>query len=261
MIDYEENRDAISIIGIQTLMDNVCHELAKRFNLYGSNGKPRKADAIETLANSACLTCLRQKFLGKQPLNSVDSFYKECHKLAVNVLVERLYWLFSKLGYNVEILTEAELGFGNADIVMKVSKLRLSLKHKAKVIIIEVKTGNSLSFSQLFRYMLSGESDSIIVWRIRKRQILIFNAECLKPLLAEFATMVYLRAKRLLSTPPTACTHKPTESHQPTQKELQNTLKEFGQGLVETLPYVIVAVLKELGLQNWEERLLDIKQT
>jgi hypothetical protein len=30
--------------------------------------------------------------------------------------------------------------------------------------------------------------------------------------------------------------------------------------LLETLPSIIITVLQRLGLQNWEEKILDIKQ-
>ncbi|MGB9694187.1 MAG: hypothetical protein ACPLYF_05025 [Fervidobacterium sp.] len=263
--NFNEYREVLSNLNnaesILGLVDDICDEMAKRFNLYGNGGRPRKATIIETLSNFTCLACIYRRLLEKPLTNNVDAIYKECHKLAVNILVERLYWLLNKMGYNVAISTEAELDYSKADIVIAITKLGISLKHKSDEIIVEVKTGNSLSLSQLFRYLLSGKSNSIIVWRIRKRQILVFKIESLKPLLAEFATMIYLRANRLLSSSQISCQHEPRRDYHPTQEELQIAIQEFGQGLLETLPHIIAVTFQELGLQNWEAKLLDIKQT
>lgn len=137
---------------IKVLLDKICSEIASRFNLYQSNGKPHKSTIIETLAKSTCLTCVT-KWFSDHATNKVDTIYKECHKLAVNVLVEELYHLLDQLGYKVMISTEKELEYGKADILIEVTSYGLNLKSKAKELLIEVKTGNSLSFIQIFRYL------------------------------------------------------------------------------------------------------------
>ncbi|MEM3640574.1 MAG: hypothetical protein QXH37_01435, partial [Candidatus Bathyarchaeia archaeon] len=133
-------------------------------------------------------------------IDNVDAIYRESHELAVNILVEELYAFLDKMGHKVIITTEAELNYGRADILITITNYGLNLKSKAKDLLVEVKTGNSLSFIQLFRYFLDGKSDTIIVWRVRKRQVLVFNAEKFKPLIAEFMRMICLRAIRLLSS-------------------------------------------------------------
>jgi len=164
------------------------------------------------------------------------------------------------MGYAVAISTETGLEYGKADIIITITRTGVNLKHQTEELIIEVKTGNSLSFSQLFRHLLSGKDNSIIIWRVRKRQILIFNTENLQPLLAEFATMIYLRGNRLLSSSQFTCEHEPREDYHPTQEVLQVAIQEFSQGLIETLPSVIIAAIQKLGLQNKEAKILDIKQ-
>jgi hypothetical protein len=46
---------------LRNLLDQVCSEVAQRFTLYGSNGKPRKAAIIDALAKSSCLSCITRK--------------------------------------------------------------------------------------------------------------------------------------------------------------------------------------------------------
>jgi len=259
-IGKQELNNLDGLDSLQNMLDSVCSDIAKRFNLYNKSGKPRKATIIDVLSEFTCLACIYRKLSAKPPANDVDAVYRECHKLAVNILAERLYWLLKEMGYTVAISTETGLEYGKADIVITITRSGVNLKHQTEELIIEVKTGNSLSLSQLFRYLLSGKDNLIIIWRIRKRQILVFNTESLKPLLFEFATMIYLRGNRLLSSSPFICEHEPRKDYRPTQEELQIAIQEFSQGLLETLPSVIIAAIQKLGLQNKEAKILDIKQ-
>jgi hypothetical protein len=245
---------------LQSMLDSTCDEIAKRFNLYNEGGKPRKATIVDVLSEFTCLGCIYRKLSAKSSANEVDAVYRECHRLAVNILAERLYWLLKEMGYAVAVSTEIGLEYGKADIVITITRSGVNLKHQTEELIIEVKTGNSLSLSQLFRYLLSGKNNSIIIWRVRKRQILIFNTESLKPLLAEFATMISLRGNRLLSSSQFTCEHEPRKDYRPTQEELQIAIQEFSQGLLETLPSVIIATIQKLGLKSKETKILDIKQ-
>jgi len=211
---------------------------------------PRRATIIEALARYPCLTCVVEKLSEKTVKNeAVDPFYKECHRLAVNILVEELFYLLTRMGYKIAISTEMDLDYGKVDILINLTNYGLSLKNATKRLIIEVKTGNSISFSQIFRYLLDSKCNTIIVWRIRKRQVLVFNAQKLKPLLAEFVRMICLRAERLLSSEQIpSCQHVKNVSYQPSQEELQQAFEDFSEALVETLPTVLDIILKQLGI-------------
>jgi hypothetical protein len=253
------NQELNNLDSLQNMLDSICGEIAKHFNLYSKGGKPRKATIIDALSEFTCLACIHRRLSAKSA-NDVDAVYRECHKLAINILVERLYWLLKEMGYTVAISTETGLEYGKADIAITITRSGVNLKHQTEELIIEVKTGNSLSFSQLFRYLLGGKDNSIIIWRLRKRQILVFNTDSLKPLLAEFVAMIYLRGNRLLSSSQFTCEHEPRKDYHPTQEELQVAIQEFSQGLLETLPSVIITAIRKLGLQNKEVKILDIKQ-
>jgi len=171
--------------------------------------------------------------------------------LAVNVLVEELCNFLRAMGYNVMISTEAELVYGKADIVITVTKYGVNLKCCGNKLMVEVKTGKSLSLSQLFRYLLQESHSTIVVWRVRRRQVLVFKAQEIKPLLMEFVKMIYLRASRLLSSPaPATCQHSQRFGYQPSQKELQEMFQDFAGALMETLPYVLETISERLGTQS-----------
>ena len=236
---------------LRNLLHQICSQIAQRFGLYTPIGKPHKATIIDTIANSTCLACIAKRLSGQATVNHVDALYRECHRLAVSVLVEELYNLLSGMGYKVMISTEAELEYGKADVIITITRYGINLKCDANELLVEVKTGISLSLSQLFRYLLAERGSTIVAWRIRRRQVLIFDIQDLKPLLIEFMKMCILRGSRLLSSPqPPTCQHTPRSNWQPTQEELQNMFQDFAKAIIETIPHVLKAILQRLNIQT-----------
>ena len=230
-------------------LTNICLKLAQRFNLYSANGEPRKAFIIDALSESTCLACIAQKLSTSLNTRYVDDFYSECHKLAVNCLIEELCRILAEMNYKVAVLSEARLEYGKADVIFRITKHGVNLTCETKNLLVEVKTGNSLPFSQLFRYFLDGRNESIVIWRVRRRQVLVFDAQKIKPLLAEFVRMICLRAERLLSSEQVpSCQHTKNMSYQPSREELQRAFEDFSEALVETLPTVLDIILKQLGI-------------
>jgi hypothetical protein len=232
--------------GVRNLLNDFCGQVAHHFNLFNQNGKPRKATIIDVLAKHTCLGCISKSLSEQSSASDVDALYKECHILAVNVLVEELYSFLSRMGYKVLISTEAELEYGKADILITTTKFGINLKCKTNELLVEVKTGNSLSLSQLFRYLLDRRCNTIILWRVRRRHVLVFNAQKIEPLLIEFMKMICLRANRLLTSQTPICSHERHLNHEPTQEDLEKALKEFSQALVETLPMILQTILSEI---------------
>ncbi len=242
-----------SLDSLRNLLDEVCSQVAERFSLYNSKGKPRKATIIDTVAKTSCFTCIARKLSEEATRKDVDALYMECHVLAVNILVEELCNFLRAMGYNVIISTEAELEYGRADIVVTITRYGVNLKSRENELMVEVKTGKSLSLSQLFRYLLQDSNGTIIVWRIRNRQILMFKGQELESLLIEFVKMICLRARRLLSSPtPTSCQHPQRFGYRPSQEELQEWFQDFAGALMETLPYVLETIAENLGVHKSE---------
>jgi len=241
----------VNFDNLQNQLDQICSQVAQRFTLYNRNGKPRKSTLIDVVAKSSCLSCITERLSNQAIPNEVDALYKECHSFAVNIIVEELYYLLDQMGYKVEVSTEEELEYGKADILITVTNYGLNLKGKTKELLVEVKTGISLSLSQLFRYLFDARSDTIVVWRVRKRQVLVFNAQNIKPLLTEFTRMICLRGIRLLSSPQLQpCQHLKQSNYLPTQEELQKMFKDFAEALVETLPNALKIIIENLDLKN-----------
>jgi hypothetical protein len=239
---YEELRDAL---------DSVCSEIACRFGLYDKSGRPRNAAILDIVASSPCLSCVSRRLSGTANTARVDGIYTEVHKLAVNVLIEELYNEFSNMGYSVSILSEAETKYGKVDVLIKPTNFGIALQYGTNELMIEIKTGVSVSIPQIFRYLLDKESDTIILWRIRKRQVLSFNGELLTPLLKRYMKTCILRGQRLLATPEqTSCKHSSPTDWSPTQGELQEMLEDFAVTIVETLPLVVKTVFEKLGVKR-----------
>lgn len=168
--------------------------------------------------------------------------------LACNILVEELQTQLTERGYSVLVTSEKNLEYARADILIIPNRHGVDLHLNKKEVGIEVKTGVSLSFSQLLRYMLDNVDRTIILWRIRNKQILLFEGAKLKPLLTQFMKMIVSRAERLLSNSEMLCEH----AHEykiwlPSQQQLQEALSDFSDGVVKTLPSIVETVLTILG--------------
>jgi hypothetical protein len=241
---------------LRETLDQICSQIAQRFNLYNTDGRTRKSTIIDVIARFTCLSCINERLSDQNVTNDVDALYKECHRLAVNVLVEELYYLLNRMGYKVLISTEAELDYGKADILITVTNYGLNLKGKTRDLLIEVKTGNSLSLIQIFRYLWDSRSNAIVVWRVRKHQVLTFDSQKIEPLLAESIRMICLRGIRLLSSPQIqSCQHLTRSPYQPTATELERMFQDFAKATIETLPSVLNTILEQLDINETGERL------
>jgi len=178
---------------------DVIKSIALKYNLYRHDGKARFAAIISVLAQESCPSCAIRKLTGKGG-KRIDAFYGECHSLATNILVEELYDIFSEMGLVVSITPESDLELGRVDIQIEVSRTGISIKDReATRLVIEVKTGNSFSLHQILRYLFDGKAEKVLAWRIRNRQILVFDYEETLPIMRKFARLITLRGKRLLA--------------------------------------------------------------
>ncbi len=114
--------------------------------------------------------------------------------------------------------------------------------------LVEVKTGFSLSLSQLFRCMFDN-AQSLVLWRVRSRQVLVLERIELEPLLELFMKMTIVRGKRLLARLDGPCSHESQlRNWSSSQQELQGMLSDFLNAVTETLPIAVDAVLRKLGI-------------
>jgi hypothetical protein len=227
------------------LLDYVCSQIAERYDLF-SRGQPRKATIIEVLARNTCISCVDRELRTKS-MQRIDNMYTELHRLACSLLVEELYSQLVKNGHTVTVTTEENIKYGKVDVLIVPSNHGLSLHSNQMEIAVEVKTGFSLSLPQVFRYMLDNVDRTLILWRIRNKQILLFEGTKLKPLLTQFMKMIVSRAERFLSNPETSCEHVPEcKSWSPNQRQLQAAFSDFSDAVVKTLPSVVETVVMML---------------
>jgi hypothetical protein len=242
----EAEGNGINYEKTKTLFENVCLEIAKRYNLYYIDGKPRRAKIIEVIARTTCSACIDKELQRDMP-NRVDDLYKECHQQASNILVEELFSRFSSMGLTVAISTEEMIQYCKADILIFFNGHGVSVLNHTKEVAVEIKTGYSLSLTQLYRYMLEKPDRDLVLWRIRNRQVLTFQGATLKPLLTQFMKMVILRASRLLNGADASCKHNFQERNwSPNQQQLQEAFSDFANSIIDTLPSVIEIVAKKL---------------
>jgi hypothetical protein len=155
------------------------------------------------------------------------------------------------MGYKVIVSTEVQLEYGKADVIITTTKSGINLKCDANELLVEVKTGASLSLSQLFRYFLDEQSNMIVVWRVRRRQVLVFEAQRINLLLTEFMRIICLRANRLLSSPQLqTCQHIPQSNYQPRGEELGKMFQDYSDAVIETLPCVLQIIIEKLAINK-----------
>ena len=235
---------------LKNSLDSVCSEIAKRFNFCLPNGEPRTAAIIDILASSPRIGCIVEK-LRQQRRPDIDAVYLENHRLAVGILVEQLQSFLAERGYKVSVLTEAKLEHGTADVLIVPTSYGVNLQHNEKKIIIEVKTGKSLSYSQLFRYLLDVSNATLVLWRIKKHQVAVLRRKSLQPMLQAFMEMCILRGERVLDAETVKCQNSAApKNFTLSSKEFEDTFNDFTEALMKTLPIVLKTVLREIESNN-----------
>lgn len=146
----------------------------------------------------------------------------------------------------------SDTGCCKADIFIIPCHYGLNLHSTNTEIAVEVKTGFSLSVPQILRYLVDNYQRSLVLWRIRNEQVLIFEGTEIQQLLVQFIRMIVSRADRLLLASELQCKHTPERKMwSPNQQQLQETFSDFSDGIVKTLPTVVETVVMILeGEQN-----------
>lgn len=239
-----ENRIRNELTDLTPILDYVISQIAEKYDLI-TNTQPRKAAIIEVLASNTCISCA-EKELKNHCFQRIDNIYCELHKLATSLLTEKLHKNFIENGQKVVISTEAKIKYGTADILITPSNYTTKLPSKPLEVVIEVKTGLSVSIPQLLRYLIDNNSRIILLWRIRNEQVLLLEGTEIQQLTIQFVKTIISRADRLLQESNFVCNHrsKPQE-WTPNSQQLQYTLDDFSRGIIKTLP-VVTEMIKTL---------------
>jgi len=142
-----------SLLKLKRELKRVCEEIAKKFDLYDAEGRPRRSFSVNVLMRNSCPSCAVKAFKQHRSReDQVDALYKEGHGLALQILLETLKYELEQSGLNVIVEEEAQREYGRLDIIAKLGNESIILQLQDLVIMIEVKVGFGLSLLQLLRY-------------------------------------------------------------------------------------------------------------
>lgn len=224
-------------------LDEVCIRLAEKFDLYDSTGKPRRAFILDSLLKLDCLGCLWKVLANAHMRNGrVDALYGEMHSLAVNLLSGVL---MQTLG-DCDVCCEENGEYGRTDITVKPAKFGVVVEAYGRNVVVEVKTGRSVSFAQIFRYLLQHPDTVVVVWRVSARQVFALEGGKMKALLSLVVSSAISRALRLLECDVLTCSHNPL-AEDSIISDPQALLDNFFNGLAVSLPKAVKAVIQAVG--------------
>ena len=239
-----ENKDEL-IENLRTYLDEVCDRLAAKYSLFDCFGRPRKALIADALFRFGCLGCIWKTFTQLRMFRSeVDCIYMEMHSLALNILSGALMQMLN--GRNLNVSCEEKDNFGRSDVVIRRTGFQAVVEADGVNIIVEVKTGKSISFAQLFRYLLQHPNAILVVWRVAMRQVFTLSGEKLKNLLCLYTASAINRGLSILNGDVAACQHSVGVELYRRIENPQLILENFFQGLTESLPLVVAVVAKTI---------------
>ena len=223
-------------------LDEVCSSIAEKYGLYDSHGRPRKAFVLDTLLKYSCYGCINKVFTQPRKTDSIDKLFLQNHKLAVNLLVEQLRHHLKSAGFKVEEEVRGE--YGRVDVIVKPTSTGVIVEIGNTIeILIEVKTGASFTYAQLFRYLIERPNAVIVVWRVTQRQLFILNGRRLRGLLLMVMQAALNRGFAILNGEIEPCSHNPVNAKPYRIENAQEIVDEFLSSLTKTLPTVVDAVL------------------
>ena len=223
-------------------LDELCSEIAKKYGLYDSHGRPRKAFVLDALLKYSCYGCINKVFTQLRKTDSIDKLFLQNHKLAVNLLVEQLRHHLKAAGFKVEEEVRGE--YGRVDVIIKPTSTGVIVEIGNTIeIIIEVKTGASFTYAQLFRYLIERPNAVIVVWRVTQRQLFILNGRRLRGLLLMVMQAALNRGFAILNGEIEPCSHNPVNAKPYRIEDAQEIVDKFLSSLTKTLPNVVDAVL------------------
>ncbi|MGB9960598.1 MAG: hypothetical protein ACPLKQ_08840 [Candidatus Bathyarchaeales archaeon] len=243
---------------LRSMLDEICEKIAEKYGVYDASGRARKAYVLDTLTQYTC-PCCAAKALTQMRHPEVDTIFRECHDLAVTLLIQALRNMSkSCLAVDGEVSCE----YGRLDVlVRRLNGGLLQVKAGDKELIVEVKTNTGLRVKQALRYLVERPEATAVIWRVRKRQILVIDGKKHRWLLAIYVAIALHQGLTVLKEDFMVCNHNLTDSSfEP--KDPQGFLDDFLTSLAEGLPKIVNAVLQLLGARienNAKSALVDVQ--
>ena len=229
---------------LRQTLDDVCVKLAEKFNLFTAQGKPRKAFILDTLIKYSCHGCIVKVFTQQRKDDRADRLFLENHRLAVGLLVESLR---RHLREDFKVEEEVKGEYGRPDIIVKPTRTGVILKIANMLeIIIEVKTGEGFTYSQLFRYLVEKPDAILFVWRVAKHQIIRIDGKRCRNLLLLVMEAALERGLTILEDEYGECDHTPVRNSPYVIEDAQAMVDDFLTAMVDTLPVIVESVLNAI---------------
>jgi hypothetical protein len=249
-----ENSESLS--ELKRELTKICEKIAKKYNLFDSEGRSRKSFIADVLMKNSCLRCSVKAF--KQQCGSrednVDALYREAHGLALHILLETLKNRLEQSGLKVVVEDEAQREYGRLDVIAKIGNKGILLQLQDLVIIIEIKVGFGVSLVQLLRYGIEYPNSVILVWRVRLRQFFTIDLVKHRRILLAMMLAAINRGEAILRGSYASCGHNSKGIQSRRLENPQQLLDELLSFIAEDAPLVADAILslaeKRVGVQN-----------
>lgn len=231
-------------------LDKLCCEIAEKYGLQDSNGRPRKAFVLDTLLRYGCRGCIIKVLTQLRRTNSVDRLFLENHQLAVNLLAEQLRSRLAAEGLRGRVEEEVNGVYGRPDIILKLTNTGLIIQVRdALEIIVEVKTGNGFTYTQLFRYLIEKPDAVLVLWRAIRRQNIVIKGAEVRDLLIMVMEAALNRGRDILSDVHEDCSHNPVSDKPYVVENAQAVVDSFLPSLPTTIQSVVDIILSIIESQ------------
>jgi hypothetical protein len=234
---------------LRSELDRVCEEIAEKFNLFDARGRPKKSFIVDALMRNICPACAFKALTQPREDDDVDALYREGHGLALNILVEMLRYELKRNGLNAVVEGESSGDYGRLDVIIRLISQGIMLEFKDAAIIIELKTGVSVSLIQLLKYGIENPDSIIAVWRIRMKQFFIIDMRKHRQILLAIMFAAINRGLAILSGTATECHHNNRNSQNKASRveNPQQLLDELFTSITNDLPSIVDAILRLAG--------------
>jgi hypothetical protein len=234
---------------LRSELDRVCEEIAKKFNLFDARGRPKKSFIVDTLMRNICPACAIKQLTQLHEEDNIDALYREGHGLALNIFVETLRYELKRNGLNAVVEGEVAGDYGRLDVIIRLVNQGIMLEFKDASIIIELKTGASISLIQLLRYGMEYPNSIIVVWRIRMKQFFMIDMRRHGRILFAIMFAALNRGLAILNGAFTECHHnnRGNQNKASRMENPQQLVDELFSSLSSDLPSVLEMILRLAG--------------
>ena len=196
----------------------------------------------------------------REPARHFDQIYREKHDLAESKLIERLKNALTTIG-TVVVSKELRKNLGTYDILISQNNPLKIIPKVGCQVIVEMKTGLSLSLTQLERYFEPGSV--LFVIRIATQQVIRLEASKYEKMLSASTLDLAEKLKRILKdkaiiVPGLHCSGCPVQDCQyyvphssstilRTPRDIQEELDQFLMNLYPTIQTAVKKIVRELA--------------